>query len=270
MELKRLWRKQLILLIKAEELKKMKKLSCALLLLFIVITSCSSDDSPALSTEGTLLRKTIGYLNSTSEYFYNGNKLNRIVNSNGGKFEYFYSGNLITQILYYENDILKEKNEMSYDSEERLITKIRLMYSNNTATRTEYNYNFDGTVALKGFSGDFNLQNTLFNDRKIYFYPDGNVEKIERYEVIEGVNHIKTSLFTYDNKNYPGNTIVGFNKVKDWEFGMINGTHNVASETVTTTENSSSYTYNSTFTYNSFDYPITLNYLGMDIEYFYQ
>jgi len=238
--------------------------------LVIVVTSCSSEDSPALSTEGTLLRKTIGYLNYTSEYFYNGNKLNRIVNSNGGKLEYFYSGNLITQILYYENDVLKEKNEMSYDSEERLITKKRLMYSNNTATRTEYNYNFDGTVTLKGFSGDFNLQNTLFNDRKIYFYPNGNVEKIERYEVIDGVNHIKTSLFTYDDKNYFGNAIVGFNKVKNWEFGIITESNNVISETETTTENSSSYTYNGTFTYNSFDYPVTLNYLSLNVEYFYQ
>lgn len=248
----------------------MKKLSSALLLLFIVITSCSSDDSPALSTEGTLLRKTIGYLNSTSEYFYNGNKLNRIVSSNGAKIEYVYSGDLITQILYYENDILKEKNEMSYDSEERLINKMRFNYNNNSGIRTDYVYNQDGTVFVKGFLGDFNIQTTQYNDRKIYFHSDGNVEKIEVYEVIDGVDHIETSLFTYDDKNNPGNAIVGFNKVKNWEFGNVGGTHNVITTTVTNTQDSSSYTYNNTFTYNSFDYPLTLNYLGMDIEYFYQ
>jgi hypothetical protein len=248
----------------------MKKLSCVLLLLVIVVTSCSSEDSPSLSTEGILLRKTIGNINNDSEYFYNGNKLNKIVTSNGSKFEYVYSGNLITQILYYENDILKEKNEMSYDSEERLINKMRFNYNNNSGIRTDYIYNQDGTVSVKGFLGDFNIQSTQYNDRKVFFYSDGNVEKIERYEVIEGVNHIKTSLFTYDDKNYFGNAIVGFNKVKNWEFGMITGFNNVISETVTTTENSSSYTYNSTFTYNSFDYPVTLNYLSLNVEYFYQ
>ena len=44
----------------------------------------------------------------------------------------------------------------------------------------------------------------------------GDVQKIEFYVVQNGVNHIRTRIYTYDDKNYAMNGILNFHKIKNW------------------------------------------------------
>lgn len=257
-----------------------------LLLSFVVLAfvSCSKNDDeqpvnePQLTTNGTILKRAVstnGTNTITEDYFYNyGNQLQKTVSSNGTKIEYSYTGNLITQTLYFENNVLKEEAEFQYNSGEKMTQRKVFNYSTNNGYRVEYTYNIDGTVTVLGFSGTFTTQNTQIVNRKVFLLANGDVEKIEKYVVINGNNQTITTYYTYDTKNTPSNAIIGYSKIKLWDSGTSGNSHNNTSILYTSTESTTSYpsyTDNMVFTYNSFDFPMTSSYVGnsYSVQYFY-
>lgn len=246
----------------------MKKLFLLLSLVSIVFASCSSDDSAdsdaELTTNGYLFKKGVfadddGNI-SIQECFYNGDKITKIELSSGSRYEFFYTGNLITQTVWYANNVLNTTENYYYNSEGKMITRKVFIHASNICRRGEYTYNSDGTVNTVLYSGDFTTQNDLISQRKVFFLPNGDVEKIENYVVVNGTNHTRTASYTYDTMNAVSNVILGLNKVKKWEEGVNSGnSHNTISEISTTTENSSATVSNFSFTYNSYNFPVTSN-----------
>ena len=243
----------------------MKKIIVLLSVFIFIISSCSNDDKVVpnqeiLSQEGTLIKKIIQSNGLVIDYTYNGNKIIQINYNNGMKLVYQYSGNLISKHFLYFGNVLNEKYDYQYDTDEKLTSKIRYAYSNNSAYKTEYTYDVDGNILLKGYSGNFTSQATLYNDRKIFFHPNGNVDKIETYKEVNGIDHIQTSVFTFDEKNNFEKSILGFNKINDWEFGGVQGAvHNKLSENFSTTENSSTTNTQTTYQYNLAEFPKSLS-----------
>ena len=259
------------------KIQKMKKLILLFSSLILINISCSDNEEPPLSTEGTLLRRSVSIQNGQQSYvdyhYTNGNKVYQGIGSEGSKVVWIYTGNLIVEQNFYRDNVLKQKETYVYDAQERMIQRKILSYSNNYGYRSEYTYNPDGTVNIIGFNGDLNSQtNQTSLNNKVYLFPNGDVQKIEFHKVINGVNHIETRTYTYDDKNYMMNGILNYNKIKVWETGTYGNTHNNTSITYTTTENASSYTNYATYTYNSQGYPITMSFFGGSIttQHFYQ
>lgn len=256
----------------------MKKITYLLTFVVMFLTACSNDgEAPSdsqLFSEGTLLKKMtqdFGNTEGVTDFIYNGNKLSKMIMSNGVRYEYLYTGNLITEILFFENDVLKEKEKMQYSADGKMTEKLRMIMSDGKAYKTEYIYNPDGTVTLKGYSGDFTTQNELYNDRKVYLNVNGSVKKMEKYFLVNGQNHTETTIFTYDDKNNIYNTIVGFKEYKSWEGGIVSDSfNNLINSIMTSTQNSFTPIMNISFTYNSYNYPKTISIDGwMTGEYFY-
>lgn len=260
----------------------MKKLA----LLFVLLTllnSCSSDsdgaavDEPQLTTNGFLIKKivlTLGTDVITNDYFYNGNKINKIVISDGTRFEYTYTNNLITKNDYYLNNALRVSENFMYDSNQRITEVKAYNYGSPTTTvrRTDFIYNIDGTVLVKEYQGDVTSQTNQIKNKKVFLFPNGDVEKIEEYLVVNSNNETRTNSYTYDIKNAVGNAILGWNKIKNWNAVNSGNFHNALTEYRITTENATTSTDFYSHTYNSYDYPVTTSLpggLGM-YEYFYQ
>ncbi len=257
----------------------MKKFAILLFVLLPLLNSCSSDDSgvsePELTTNGTILKRVVltnGSNIVTTDYFYNGNKIERIVGSNGIRLEYTYTGELITKLESYLNNVLKSTENYDYNLNGKITQIIGLEYANNYGIRHQFIYNIDGTINLTLFSGNLITQNTQSASKKVFLFPNGDVEKIEDYVIVNGNNVTKTNYYTYDDKNAPANYILGYNKIKHWEYGTYNNSHNNTSVTYTSTEPSFvSYTNNNgMLTYNSFNYPITQDIVSSHYQYFYQ
>lgn len=256
----------------------MKKLFLLLSIVSIVFTSCSSDDSDdEPTTEGYLIKKIIKTSTSgtsagtfsTVEFFYDGNKLINEISSNGYSSQYTYTGELITRIDNLSNNVVNQSDYFLYDSQQRVIEHKSIL-GNNIARRSDFIYNSDGTVSIKIYTGNHTVQNNLDHERKVFFYPNGDVEKIERYLVINGNNVTKTDTFTYDSMSATGSVILGVPKLKLWDLGASGSSHNILSSTSTTTENSGSFTVDFTYTYNSFGFPKTSTDPGNIYQLFYQ
>ena len=253
----------------------MKKLLYLFSAIAFIFTSCSNDDSLSeqsqLTTEGTLLRRatsTSGSNTSTEDYFYVGNKISKIVSSQGTKLQFTYSNDLISKSEYFENNVLKSTDYYQYNNEGKIIE--RKTTDNITAYRSDFIYNSDGTILVKGYNGTVTTQNNQIVDRKVFLFANGDVEKIEAYSIENGVQITKTNYYTYDDKNATSNQIIGYNKIKFWDTGTSGNSHNNISIQYTTSQNSNTYTDELAFTYNSYDYPKTVNFGGYNIEYFYQ
>ncbi len=254
----------------------MKKIIFLLFVLLPLLNSCSSDDSgvnePTMTTNGTILKRQMMTFDdeiAILDFFYNGNKLEKVF-GNGILYEYTYTGNLITQQRTYQGDILGLTENYTYNSDGNITQIMGLRHLNNTAYREQFIYNGDGTINYAVYSGDFTVQNVLEASKKVYLYPNGDVERMDNYLVVSGTNVTRTNYYTYDTKNAHNNGILGYNKIKHWQFSNSANSHNPITVTYTSTEPSfTPYTDNISFTYNSFNYPITQDIGGAHYQYFY-
>lgn len=258
----------------------MRKIISLLACITLFFLSCSSEEDNnstelPLTQEGTLLKRIVSQIGSTqtiSDYNYisGTHKLQNIISNNGYKAIYTYEGNLIIEIKLYYNDVIKNKENFTYDSQERMIQRKVFDYSNNKGYRAEYTYNFDGTVDVDGYNGDFNIQNNHDVNVKVFLFPNGNVQKREVYVLINGNNHVKTKLYTYDDKSEIMSSIIGFNKIKNWDTGTSGNTNNNLTIHHSTTENTSTYSDIVTYTYNSFNYPKSLSFADVTQQFYFQ
>lgn len=263
----------------------MKNILLILLTVFI-LTGCSKDDenngiitdkNEDTSTKAPLLKQTIstmGGVQTVTDYHYlEGNKVLQAVSNNGTKIVWTYEDKLITEQKYYENDELKTKETYKYNSQEKMVQRIAYYYTVNQGYKTEYIYNSDSTVTVLGYKGDLDTQTNLDINNKVYLFSNGDVQKIEFNVEVGGVSHVRTRVYTYDDKNTPTNGILNFNKIKMWETGTYGNIHNNLSIVYTTTENSSSSsTEEVIYTYNSKGTPETSSaYDGnLKSQYFYE
>ena len=230
----------------------MKKILCLFGALTFALTSCSSDDdsSGSPSSDLVLLKKTITTDSDgekvTVTYKYNGNKIVSITDSQGEFDRYFtYTGDLITKIEYkLPGGAVDQINTYEYDSNNRLITFIRVEPFDEWGSKEVYTYNNDGSVSIKSYSGDDKTQTVFDGDGKVIF-TDGEVTKIT-------TNYSPSRSYIYDDKNNPMKNVLGFDKLAFEDSEASGILHNIVSEKdLDYDEVTATYV----FTYNSAGYP---------------
>lgn len=260
----------------------MKKLICIVSVLTLIFTSCSNDseissNDASLTQEGTLLRRIIDEFGSSKDTvdinYSNGNKLKTIESKQQQiiKSEYTYTGDLITKKKDYASDGLLVVETYVYDDQERMIQiNIDDLDSDDRYKKVDFVYNDDNTVKALRYKKNENSQFELIDSIKLFLLPNGDTQRKEQYIVINGVNHTRTSIYTYDDKNSATNSILGFKKIRNRYTGMSYSIQNVISSEYSTTEYISPTSSNSTYTYNSFGYPINVQHSnGHSFKYFY-
>lgn len=235
----------------------MKKLFCLLAFLCLLITSCTStEDSPPLTESNVLLKKTVelddhsGFI-VTTNYYYNGRKITKSVDSFGEKSVYTYTGDFITKIQTYSGNTLWKTETFAYNSNGQLITY--LGESEEAKGKVEYTYNADGTAGFISYSWDSSsLQYNESTTGSIQFSGD-MASTITSNSV--GSSTIATDTFTYDGNNNPFKNVIGFEKISIINPEEIVSSHNTL--TFSRSFTSGGYNYAGTYTYNSLNFPVT-------------
>lgn len=220
----------------------MKKLLKLIIIIpTLVLFSCSSSSDSTQSSSDVLLKKEI-WSGTTYNYTYQGNKLVKIVGSDGyysnftytgdlitkiestdGHEEYYYSGNNLIQIKEYIGSVLNRKIDIVFNGD-------------NTRTRTHKNYNGTNTT-------------NVYKD----FYVNEECVKSQRLNSNGSI--ASTTTFLYDNYNCKTKNITGFRYIAGWN-DDDSPFHNILKKV----ETSSSLNFISDFSYeyNSNGYPTTV------------
>lgn len=223
----------------------MKK-NILLLSVVALLTSCSGDDNSTVDPNGILLKKVIynGAEILTEEYTYNGNKIVKMVSSEGELENYTYTGNLISKSEYFEDGVLSVTNYYEYNSDNQLIRYIEL--EGGTGYKETYSYNGDGTISVVEYTGDLVSQTTVQGTAVLYIQNDEIIKKTESHS-----GGVDEDTYTYDSTNSPFKNVLGYDKIMISSSFVEEGiSHNVLTHLFTSTGNptdefSYSYTFNS-------------------------
>ncbi|ESU23410.1 hypothetical protein FEDK69T_15760 [Flavobacterium enshiense DK69] len=222
----------------------MKKFFCLFSVLALLIGSCSDNDGTSsdsgFNINGTKLKRAILNSNAASgaityDYFYNGNRLARIVSSDMSYFKYTYTDELITKIEFFKNNVLKNIDFLEYNNDNKLITRKQIR--GNTGYKVVYTHNNDGTISIFGYTGDSVNQNTPTDLNKKVFFVNGLVSKIESYSIIDGSLETLFTNYTHDTANTPTSLILGYDKLTYYDQGNFQNVHNLTSITYSSTVN---------------------------------
>lgn len=187
--------------------------------MFLLLCSCTESDEQIQNSipnpDGVLVSKTIFSESPgqfyVSNYFYNGNKLDKIVRDDIYEV-YAYSGDLITDITTYNNDSsIFSKATYTYDSFGRVIASDYKYYGGNYERSEALIYNADGTITVKMKMGTLNNLYCNLGNEKL-FLNEGIIIKKEKYNSSNVL--INTENYYYDNKNSPFKNIVGYSKIQ--------------------------------------------------------
>lgn len=242
----------------------MKKIILFLSAFALLLNSCSHDiepnmppsDNPTNPTDpGSILLKKMIETDQvgdvfTANYFYDGNKLNRIEDEEGFVDKYFYTGNLVTKIEYYDDtNTLYLKEEFVYNASEQLISFQGLEYQGGLGFKETYTYDVTGNnITIDYYDGDLTSQTNHISTGNVTF-SNGEIASMKDKSGI-------TYTYTYDSKNSPMKNVIGLNKLSFYDSGNMNEgvNHNVLAITKSDGES-----IINTMTYNSNDYPATLS-----------
>jgi len=221
----------------------MKKLLFTLAIGLATLISCESDlvsappsDSVGGVNDGVLLKKSIDN-NLTSNYFYDGNKLIRREDSDGGSETYTYTNDLLTKLVEVFPDpqgVLDITTQtFEYNSDNKLIKDIH-----DGVVAYTYVHNVDGTITETESGGSVN----------VYTYENGNL-----------MTQINTNgdndyVSTYDANNNP------YKNMHQREVFELLGEYAYANNLLTSNYTGSGPSYETittTYTYNDSSYPIT-------------
>lgn len=246
----------------------MKKFFLMAFIAVATITGCSDDDSSATNnpSDTILVKKTIeskaGQPDLISNYTYDGNRLMLIESSDNTKINFIYTDGKLTSIEYRVDGELEQRNLYTYDSQGRLAQLVELLFmdGDNSADRTTFTYNTNGTVNTKLYSGDHTSQNELVEEGVVTI-TNGNITHYQG-------SMQSTFTDTYDDKNAPEKNIFA---VDILNLGWIEGgMNNITQHTGSGTGDG----YTKTYTYNANNYPVTSseNQGGMitNMQYFYE
>lgn len=224
-------------------MKKFLLLFCAI---SIALTSCSSDDE---SSDSVLLKKIVltgSGGKTTVNYTYDGNKLVSIVDDfKVINMHYTYTGDLITKIDFKLPDgSIEQTNTFSYATDGKLATFVRVEFDENDfkGYKEVYTYNANGTISVKGYSGDDKTQ-TIASGTSTITFVNGDVSEITS---TNSPNH----KYTYDSKNNAAKNVLGLDKIAFVDGEGTDVFHNELSDT---SDGEVWSTYS--FTYNSDGYP---------------
>lgn len=176
----------------------------------VLITSCSSDDSPTDAPSQNLLPQKIvqtiienGYLgNRTYTFTYDGNKLKDITFPNDSKAVYTYTGDLITKVESYHFDELESTDYYTYEAG-KLVSKINTSAFKPLQLKTTFVYNVNGTVSAN-LSQIQNGQETKLDTNTLYTFENGNLVSSDY------VNLERDKITTvFDDKKSPFTNVAG-------------------------------------------------------------
>jgi len=232
----------------------MKKAVYLFSLLFIALTSCSSDDDTQpvvnLNPDTMLLQKTVSksYSLSSSEnpdglvttnWFYTGMRLAYTYSSDGTRTDYTYTGDLITR-----KDVTKEGVTQSHLFAYNTDGKLTSVTVGNIVEIT-YTYNADGSIT--GFHDSVNENEKYTQDINMM---DGEVISITT-NYANGFNVLNN--YGYDQLHSPTKNIIGYDKLYVGHYPYGN-TKNVILRTYTDTDGIMA-SVNKVYTYNAAGFP---------------
>lgn len=231
----------------------MKKIILLLFAVALASTSCSSDSDDENTTSNVTLVKKVEFTihgtdgeddySDSTQYLYNGTKLNKILYPDNMEDHYTYTGDLITRIDFYEDGQLIGVELFTYDSNDRLV-KHETTEGDYSEVRTLV-YNSNGT-ATSTVTTDY------WTNTSIYHFENNEIVKI----VTENNSEF---VLTYDGKNSPYRNITGYNKIAfmlqyaEHIFG--NGQNIVSIKDVANSTN----IQENVIQYNSQNYPTVMN-----------
>lgn len=244
----------------------MKKFITVLSLIALVITSCSKDDSineEISNSSGPLLTKLIyttldedqdSYYNSTYNFVYNGNKIERI-NHDDGYDKFFYSGELLIRVESYNtNDFLEYKDLFVYNSNNQLIDYRFQDVEDDFEDVNLYTYNSNGTISMQNYTSTIGSATVPpIANNLVYYLTNGEISKIESGSL--------SYIGIHDNKNSPFKNVVGLNNVlvADAFFGDLEF-YGANQNYVSLAANANNGQWG-TYTYNSNNYPVTAEFV---------
>lgn len=228
----------------------MKKilLACFISVLF---ASCSSDDQSSNTSVGDLPKKSIWSDGTTYNYFYQGNKLVKVVGTDGSVSNFTYTDDFITKIEYAGEDIFINRDELFYTNGE--LTQIKEFDGNVLFRKIDFSTIDASTKSI--ITTTYNNNSTSVTTYKQY-YINNLLVKTDKLNSNGSV--FSSSTYTYDNQNYLYKNITGYDRISNWysEFG---GPINNIKKIVSTWSNGlPSETTNYTYQYNSNGFPISL------------
>jgi hypothetical protein len=248
----------------------MKKIGLALSALVLILSSCSSDDSPSSST-GTQLAKVIEtYGDGTTETFdfvYNGNKIVSITSDFGEQTIYTYSGDLIVNEEAYFDGVLQDETTFEYNANQKLIKSTR---TNGSEVEVDnFTYNSNNTVSfITTSNGVTSATGTIYFNGDQPYKKDILVDPGTFFEY----NQIEES--TFDDKVNPLANVVGFSKIIIAAPSFIEGYDGIFNNVLVfkidnVIRGSSTYTYNSNNMPASEVYDDQQNEFDSSLQYIY-
>lgn len=231
----------------------MKKIFLVVLC-FLVLVGCSSDDNAANAsdTEGSILTKGTATFNNgtvfTSRYTYEGRRLVKIVTDDRYTV-YDYSGERITKAETYNNNNGLVGTVLFEYYPNGKIKRSLTTLSNGNVISYVYAYNEDGSVAVTRYIGSEIAEN-IDNIGYLYFENGEMVKKV----MTKVGEQTATYTYTYDDKNSPRRFNPGYYEISyylDYSFYAVGKQHNLLS---VTQENG--YEFFFQYEYNSAGYPL--------------
>jgi filamentous hemagglutinin family protein len=259
-------------------MKKTIAIALVALGLQLSLNSCSKDEestpeptpTPALVLPKKFIFTEASYT-STSTITYNGNKMVEINSTYTGeesgtsKSVYTYTGDLITKVAEYENGVLSDQTDYTYENN-KLKSSIYARINGQYKSKGVYVYNPDGTVTNESYS--INIATgveTKNNDNTILTFANGNL--VKGVSIQNQVEYIfkNTTTYEYDNKNSFLKNVLGFNKLIDDE--LLSQSNNITKKTVLQestyqgqAQEPNTYITAYEYVYNSNGYPVKRTY----------
>ncbi len=221
-------------------MKKTIAIALVALGLQLSLNSCSKDEesTPTLTPASVLPKKIIfteGSSTTNSIITYNGNKMVEInltfigQESGTSKIVYTYTGDLITKLAEYDNGVLIDQTDYTYENN-KLKSYVSIEVGGQYKSKGVYIYNPDGTVTKESYKIDIATGvETKDNENTILTFANGNLVKKVNIQNQVDYAYKTTRTYEYDNKSSFFKNVLGFNKLIDDEF--LSQTNNITKET---------------------------------------
>jgi hypothetical protein len=241
----------------------MKKL-ITLLFAVALMFGCSSDSSTSdsstsdsnSSNSSILIRKTIFStetegIQGTNEFIFQGRKLLKAMTSNGSYSKFTYTGDLITKEEYFQDPLNNEPtNTIVFDYSDNKLVQRKMYQGNVLKNKVDYFYESDNTVRIFHATYTGTETNTTISKK---YYLNGEVIKRESLNPNGSIN--STILYYYDTKNSPSKNILGYNIA--FESGITGGVlHNLVKTVSSPLQTNDNGIIDYLYEYNSNGYPI--------------
>lgn len=225
-------------------------------LLGISLFSCSKDDADS-PTKPNKVEKKLSKIeidaNNYSVFKYNKGLLAELEDLTDGEFE--------RSTIKYNNDkkpieVLNAQGKIKFGYTDERLVKEELYNTGSDIIGTYNQYTYQGKQVNEVTGYGLYEQDEPYFKRKYFYYPNGDVEKVEIY-VPNGNNGFKLSIkiaYEYDNKINPFVGSVGSYLAL---FTQIYTQHNVIKETTTNAAGTLSNVITTTYTYDNDGYPLT-------------